>query len=90
MCGGIIEFVCWVAFVAIASSFLLGLAKKWHLLEWLQIHAPNDFFNEMFSCKFCMSWWTGVIISLTLCIVAGEWWLVFIPLCSTTITRELW
>ena len=87
---GIIEFVCWVAVVALAAAFLLGLAAKWHWLEWLQTHAPNDFFNKLFNCKFCCSWWVSVVISLTLCVATGQWWLLAVPICSTVIARELW
>ena len=86
----VIEFVCWVAVVALAAAFLLGLAVKWHWLEWLQTHAPNDFFNKLFNCKFCCSWWVNVAISLTLCVVTGQWLLLAVPICSTVITRELW
>ena len=89
MCG-IIEFVCWVAVVALTSAFLLGLAVKWQWLEWLQIHAPNALFEKMFNCKFCCSWWVGVIISLSLCVATGQWVLLAVPVCSTVIARELW
>lgn len=87
---GIIEFVCWVAAVAMAAAFLLGLAAKWHWLEWLQVHAPNDFFCKLFNCKFCCSWWVSVLISVTLSLTTGQWVLLAVPVCSTIIARELW
>ena len=87
---GITGFICYVAVVALAAAFLLSLMVKWHWLEWLQVHAPNEFFEQMFNCKFCMSWWVSVLISLTLCIVTGNWWLLLVPVCSTIIARELW
>lgn len=87
---GIVDFLCWVAVVAFAAAFLLGLAVKWHWLEWLQVHAPNDFFGKLFNCKFCCSWWVSVAISLTLCLATGQWVLLAVPVCSTVITRELW
>lgn len=86
----IADFVCWVAVVALAAAFLLGLAAKWHWLEWLQTHAPNEFIWHLFNCKFCSSWWVSVIISLTLCVATGQWWLLAVPVCSTVIARELW
>lgn len=89
MCG-IIEFVCWVAVVALAAAFLLALVVKWKWLEWLQVHAPNDFLHQLFTCKFCCSWWVCVIISLTLCVATGHWILMAAPICSTLIARELW
>lgn len=86
----IIEFVCWVAVIALAASFLLALAVKWGWLEWLQVHAPNEFFERLFNCKFCTSWWVCVLISLTLCVATGHLILLAAPICATLITRELW
>ncbi len=87
---GIMEFVCWVAVVALVAAFVLGLAVKWGWLEWLQVHAPNDFFAKLLNCKFCCSFWVGLIISLTLLAVTAHWSLLAVPFCSTIITRELW
>ena len=87
---GIYYFVFWFVTVAFAAAFLLGLANKWGWIEWLQVHAPNAFFEKLFNCKFCCSWWVSVLISLTLCVVTGQVSLLAIPICSTIITRELW
>lgn len=76
--------------IALAAAFTLGLASKWGILEWLQVHAPNEFFEKMFNCKFCCSFWVGVIISLTLCVITGQWMIMLAPVCTTVITRELW
>lgn len=84
------EFVCWVAVVALIAAFALSLADKWGLVEYLQVHAPNDFWNRLFSCRFCCSWWTCVLISLSLLIVTRQWFFVAVPFCSTLITRNLW
>ena len=86
----IFEFFSWVAVVALSAAFLLGLAVKWNWLEWLQVHAPNEFLHKLFSCKFCCSFWMGLAISLTLCVATGEWILLLAPVCTTVITRELW
>lgn len=82
--------MCWVAVVALAAAFALGLAAKWGALEWLQIHAPNDFWAKLFNCKFCCSFHASMIISLTLCVATGQLILLAVPVCSTVITRELW
>lgn len=87
---GVIAFVCWVAVVALLAAFLLGLAVKWHWLEWLQVHAPNAFFEQLFNCKFCCSWWVCVVLSLTLCVATGQLALLVVPFCATVIARELW
>ena len=86
----IIEFACWIAVVALFAAFLLSLAVKWGWLEWLQVHAPNDFFSKLFNCKFCCSFWMSVAISLTLCVATGQWVLMALPVCTTVITRDLW
>lgn len=90
MCYGIIEFACWMAVIALAAAFLLSLSVKWKWLEWLQVHALNAFLHELFSCKFCCSWWMCVIISIILCVATGQWILLAAPVCSTLIARELW
>lgn len=84
------NFICWAVVIALAAAFALGLASKWGILEWLQVHAPNEFFEKMFNCKFCCSFWVGVIISLTLCVITGQWMIMLAPVCTTVITRELW
>ena len=87
---GIVDFLCWGAVAALADAFMFGLAVKWNWLEWLPVHAPNDFFGKLFNCKFCCSWWVSVLISVTLSLVTGQWVLLAVPVCSTIITRELW
>ena len=87
---GLILFLCWFVIVMYGAAFFLGLANKWGWIEWLQVHAPNQFFNKLFNCKFCCSWWMSVLISLILCIATGHWYLIFIPVCSTPLTKELW
>lgn len=86
----VITFFCWVAVVALLTAFVLGLASKWGWLEWAQVHAPSDFLHKLLTCKFCLSFWTGLAISLILCVAAGWGWIAAAPLCSTVIARELW
>lgn len=85
-----IEFAAWVAIVATAAAFVLGLAVKWKILEWLQVHAPTEFISRLFNCKFCCSWWVCLGICVTLWVVTGAWLLMLVPICATVITRELW
>lgn len=86
----IFEFICWCAVVIVAAAFLLSLCKKIGWLEWLQVHAPNAFFEKLFNCKFCCSFWASVIISLILCVITGQWVLLAAPICTTISVRELW
>lgn len=79
-----------IVLVALASAFVLSLAVKWGVLEWLQIHAPNEFFSKMLTCKFCTSFWVAVIVSLIGWAIGGMWYMIFAPIFATVIIRELW
>lgn len=80
----VIEFVCFVALVAMAVKFAITLAEKWGILEWLQLHAPNEFLHKLFSCNFCQSFWLGLCLSLLLAIFV-DWRLIFIPFFSSSL-----
>lgn len=84
----IITFFCWAVVVALFAAFLLTLAEKWGIREWLQVHAPNDFFYALFTCNFCQSWWLSVVICITLFVVICHWQILAIPLISTLIARK--
>lgn len=86
----ILDFICWCAVVALIAAFLLSLAQKWGILEWLQVHAPSDFLHKLVSCKFCLSWWVSVGISVILLLTRGQMEFLAVPFCSTLIARELW
>ena len=86
----ITDFLCWVAVIALLAAFALSLAVKWKILEWLQVHSPTEWLNKLFSCKFCCSWWTCLIISVPLCVLVGNWLMLLAPVCATIIARELW
>lgn len=82
----IIYLLAWSIVVGLATAWLLILAGKWGIREWLQVHAPNDFLNKLFSCDFCCSWWVGVGFSLTLLLATGQAYMLGIPFCSTIIS----
>ena len=79
-----IEFVCWVVLVALATMFVRTLMQKWGILEYLQVNAPNDFLYKLFTCSFCQSFWIGLAFSVILAIFV-DWYLIFIPICSSNI-----
>lgn len=85
-----INFLIFVVLTSLLAAFLLSLASKWGWIEWLQVHAPTDFFNKLFSCKFCCSFHMGMIISIILCVVTSQWYFLAIPVCSTVVTLKLW
>ena len=81
-------FIIWVLVVATVAAFLLTVAKKWGVIEYVQVHG-NDFFNKIFRCDFCLSWWVVVLLSVLFAICTGNPALLLVPFCSTTITRIL-
>ena len=85
-----LDFLCYTAFLALAAAFILCLMNKWGVLEWLQVHAPSDFLNELFRCKFCCSWWVSVLLAVPLSLIQGQAELLLLPFFTTVITKELW
>lgn len=81
----IFDFLCWVLAIALLVMFIRTLAIKWGILEWLQVHAPNDFLYKLFSCDFCQSFHLGMIICIFLAIFAKDWLFLLIPIFSCNI-----
>lgn len=81
----------WVVIIFAVSSlsaFLLNLLGKWNFIEWVQVHG-NDFFAKMFSCWFCLSWWTNVIVCIFIAIIMRDWRFLLLPLITTILTKKL-
>lgn len=85
-----VDFACWAIVVGLFASWLLVIADKWGVREWLQVHAPCDFLYKLFMCNFCTSWWLNVAICLTLAIITNKGVMLAIPLISTMITRRFY
>lgn len=86
----ITEFIGWGVIVCGLTAFVMSLLNKWGIIEWIQVHATNDFIHRLSSCHFCCSWWCGLIIATTFAAVTGEWRLIFLPMVTTNITCRLW
>lgn len=80
-----INFLCFVVLLALAVKFFRTLAEKWGIIEWLQIHAPNEFFSELFRCEFCQSFWLGVGLCLITSIITGSWIFMIAPIFACNI-----
>ena len=74
--------------VALWVCFLLLLAYKVGIIEWLQVHG-GCFVSKLASCDFCMSWWLSVILTLILFCFLGNSYLVVVPFLATPIARRL-
>lgn len=82
------DFILYVLSVSLFTSFILSLLQKWGVIEWVQVHG-NKLFSEMFRCNFCLSFWISLIISVIIVLLTGNVLLLFIPFCSTPITKNL-
>lgn len=82
------KYIISVLLIALLAAFLLILANKWGVIEKVQVRG-NDFFSEMFSCGFCLSWWTCVLLSILFALIQWDGSLLFAALFATPITRRL-
>lgn len=76
-----LDFLIYVCLVALGVKFLLTLADKWGIMEWLQAHAPNKLLFQLFTCDFCKSFWLGLCLSIPLAVLL-DWRFIFIPIFS--------
>ena len=51
------SLLCCVVLVALVGAFIILLAMKLGIIEWMQIHG-DAFISEMAKCNFCLSFWT--------------------------------
>ena len=71
------------------TAWLLTLGHKWNIIPKLQAHSPNTFFEKLFGCDFCMSWWLGVATAIVLAVCLGDAWVLLTPFVSAKISAKL-
>lgn len=81
-------FVMLIVLSALLSSFLLLLAAKWGIIEWMQTHG-TPLLAELAQCRFCLSFWTNVLPATVMAVFTGDVALLALPLFATPITRVL-
>ena len=74
-------------FTSLFAAFLLLLAYKVGLVEWLQVHG-SDKISKMAHCDFCMSWWLCVLMTIIVLSVMPEVYLLAVPFIATPMTRH--
>lgn len=84
----LVYFTISVLIVALLAAFVILLITKLGLREKVIVRG-NDFFSEMFSCDFCLSFWCGLFFSLAFTIASGSFLFFLVPFLSTPITRRL-
>ena len=75
-----------VAVVSLVSAFIILLAKKVGIIEWMQVHG-DKFISQMASCDFCLSFWTGTVVLLGMACCYDEPLLVFGGVLTCPLTR---
>lgn len=81
-------FVMLIVLSALLSSFMLLLAAKWGIIEWMQTHG-TPLLAELAQCCFCLSFWTNVLPATVMAVFTGDVALLALPLFATPITRML-
>lgn len=75
--------------VALVAAFVVVLLKKWGVAEYMQVHGDR-FTSQLFSCDFCMSWWTSVFVMLlSVSFVGDNAVYLLAPVLATPIARYL-
>lgn len=81
-----IEFLVSVVLIGLACSFVLTLAGKWGIVEWLQMHG-TELISKAANCRFCLSWWTNLIVCCVIAVATKDCSYLGVPFFSTIITR---
>ena len=81
-------FLISIILIALASAFVLTLAYKWGVIEWMQVHG-DKIISQMANCDFCLSFWSNVIVCMVVMLVVDDVMIGLAPLFSTMITRKL-
>lgn len=77
-----------VVLVALAAAFIVVLVKKWGIAEWMQVHGDR-YMYRLFSCDFCMSFWTCVLICCVWSAVTDDMSVFVCPALSTPLARMM-
>lgn len=81
-------FLISIILIALASAFVLTLAYKWGVIEWMQVYG-DKIISQMANCDFCLSFWSNVIVCMVVMLVVDDVTVGLAPLFSTMITRKL-
>lgn len=83
-----LTYLIFVTLVASATAFILLFLQKIGVIEQVQIRA-SKLISKLFSCHFCLSFWTAFVLALFLAMYFRDSTLLFIPIFSAPITRRL-
>lgn len=77
-----------LAYISLTAAFFILLIGKMGLRDEIIARAPK-LISEMFSCDFCLSFWTSLVLAIAMAIVLGDTGILIIPILSTPIIRVL-
>ena len=83
------NLIGYIIIVSCAAAWILSLAYKWRIIERVIVKTKIDVIHKLFSCDFCLSWWTAWVLVAALFCVTGDYQLAIVPFVSTCITRRL-
>lgn len=70
------------------AAFFITLAKKWGIVEYLQVHG-SQLVSEMAHCDFCLSWWACVLLTAMYAVCTGDTMFLGMPFIGTMVSRFL-
>lgn len=80
--------ICNAIILASISAFIILLIGKLGIRNIVIMKAPR-LISQLFSCDFCLSFWTSFILAIILAIISNEMSVIYISIVSTPITRIL-
>ena len=84
----IYNLIAWTIVIALASAFFILLISKIGARDFIIEQGPK-LLSEMFSCDFCLSFWTSFILAVILALLTLSPGLLVVSFISTPITRFL-
>lgn len=82
------ELFLMTVIAATLSAYLLILAAKWKVVEWMQVKGWK-WLSDLANCDFCLSWWLNVIVCLVAAVVTCDTMWIAVPFFATMLTRKL-
>lgn len=83
----LLEVLALSGFMSMVAAFMLLLAYKVGIVEWLQVHG-NEMVSKMAHCDFCMSWWLCVLLTAIVIVFVCEPYVLAVPFIATPLTRH--
>lgn len=91
---GLVMFLSAVVLTGCLTSWVWCFVNRFEVSEgatvseWVQVHGPR-LVGEVMGCSFCFNWWLSWCVVAVALVVTGWWWLLAVPLFSTTVGRVL-